>query len=82
MEDIRFHSYESIQNTNKMHKSCTQCYKLYNTAGHASVPLMSVDLVTIAVTRAPDLHPSGASKTSHSANVKPDDTNTRETSLF
>jgi hypothetical protein len=43
---------------------------------------MSVDLVTIAVTRAPDLHPPGASKTSRPANEPPADTNTTETSLF
>jgi hypothetical protein len=42
---------------------------------------MSVDLVTIAVTRAPDLHPPGASKTSHPANKKPDNTNTTEKSF-
>jgi hypothetical protein len=48
-------------------------YKFYYIAGHASVPLMSVDLVTIAISHAPDLHPPGASKTYH-ANNKPDDT--------
>ena len=33
---------------------------------------MSVDLVTIVATRAPDLHPSGASKIFHHAGNKPD----------
>ena len=33
---------------------------------------MSVDLVTIVTTRAPDLHPSGASKIFHHAADKPD----------
>jgi len=33
---------------------------------------MSVDLVTIVATRAPDLHPSGASKIFHHAGDKPD----------
>jgi len=32
---------------------------------------MSVDLVTIVATRAPDLHPSGASKIFHHAGDKP-----------
>jgi hypothetical protein len=81
MKDIRFHAYESIQNSNKMPKLCMQYYKFYNTAVHASVPLMSVDLVTIAVTRAPDLHPPGASRT-YLAKEKPDDTNTTNTSLL
>jgi hypothetical protein len=33
---------------------------------------MSVDLVTIVATHAPDLHPSGASKIFHHAGDKPD----------
>ena len=47
-------------------------YTNYNITGCTSLPLMSVDLVTIVATRAPDLHPSGASKIFHHAVDMPD----------
>jgi len=47
-------------------------YIHYIVTGCTSLPLMSVDLVTIVATRTPDLHPSGASKIFHHGADKPD----------